>query len=337
MSSTYRIPIDGVRIGHATETAIATGTSTCLFDEPATTALHIAGGAPGTRDTELLSPEFTVGAADAIVLSGGSAFGLDAAGGAQAWLKEQNRGIQLDPVRIPIVPCAILFDMRNDGNKDWGRFSPYQELGYRATEAAATEVALGRQGAAYGASTASTPGGFGAAHIKIDNITVMAFAAVNAVGSPLIADTEHFWAASFEREAEFGGRGYPHPWPADADVPRTKAGQRVAGANTTLAIVVTDAALTSAQAKRIATASHDGFARALYPVHTPADGDLIFVASTGREIVTDDQLIDIGIHSANVVTRAIARGVYESMQEKSTQEAAIKESQINEDTGPTYA
>ncbi|NKB98404.1 MAG: peptidase T4 [Pseudomonadales bacterium] len=321
MSSTYSIPIEGVRIGHAIDAEVVTGTSTCLFDEPATTAIHIAGGAPGTRDTELLSPEFTVGAADAIVLSGGSAFGLDAAGGAQAWLKEQNRGIELEPVRIPIVPCAILFDMRNDGNKNWGRFSPSQNLGYQATETSSTEVRLGKQGAAYGASTASTPGGFGAAHIKIDDISVMAFAAVNAVGSPLIADTKHFWAAPFERNNEYGGRGFPNPWPADADTPRTKAGQRVAGANTTLAIVVTDAVLTPSQAKRIAMASHDGFARALYPVHTSADGDLTFVASTGRKTVTDDQLIDIGIQAANVVSRAIARGVYVSMQEESKQEA----------------
>lgn len=314
MTFRYRIPIEGVRIGHAVDTEVLTGTTACVFTEPATAAVHIAGGAPGTRDTELLAPEFTVGTVDALVLSGGSAFGLDAAGGAQAWLRAEGRGINLDPVRIPIVPSAILFDLRNAGNKDWGRYPPYRELGYSATSSAAESVQLGAVGAAYGAATANTPGGFGAAHAKVGEATVMAVSAVNALGSPLIADTDYFWAAPFEKDAEFGGRGFPNPWPEDADIARTKAGQRLAGSNTTLAIVVTDAALSPAQAKRIAIASHDGFARALYPVHTPGDGDLIFVASTGKILCTDDHLMDLGIQAANVVSRAIARGIYEAMQ-----------------------
>lgn len=314
MTSNYRIPIAGIQIGHATDTQVMTGTTTCVFTEPATAAVHIAGGAPGTRDTELLAPEFTVGTVDAIVLSGGSAFGLDAAGGAQAWLRAQGRGINLDPVRIPIVPSAILFDLRNAGNKDWGQYPPYRDLGYEATRSAIAETPLGAVGAAYGAATANTPGGFGAAHAAVGDATIMAVSAVNAIGSPLIADTQHFWAAPFEKDAEFGGRGFPEPWPKDADIARTKAGQRLAGSNTTLAIVMTDAVLSPAQAKRIAVASHDGYARALYPVHTTGDGDLIFVASTGKVACSDEHLLDLGIQAANVVSRAIARGVYEAMR-----------------------
>lgn len=311
----YPIPIAGVRLGHAEDVGVVSGTTVCLFDKPAVTAVHIMGAAPGTRETELLEPHFTVSEVDALCLSGGSAFGLDAAGGVQAWLKEQGRGIELAPVRIPIVPCAILFDMRNEGDKDWGRFSPYRELGYTAAANTALTTPLGRVGAAYGARTATTPGGFGMASTQLAcGGTIMAIAAVNAAGSPTIGDSEYFWAAPFEEDAEFGGRGYPHPWPADAKIPRTKAGQRVAGENTTLAIVITDISLTPAQAKRIAIASHDGLARALYPVHTPADGDLVFTSSTGQLQVDDETLLDVGIEAANVTARAIARGVFEAMQ-----------------------
>lgn len=314
--TTYQLPIEGVRIGHAVDPKIVTGTTVCLFDAPAVTAVDIMGAAPGTRDTELLAPQHTVDRADAIVLSGGSAFGLDAAGGVQAWLQENGRGILLDPVRIPIVPCAILFDMRNEGDKDWGRYSPYRDLGYVAASGTTTTTDLGRVGAAYGAKTATTPGGFGAAtaQLEINGSTahVMALAAVNAAGAPTIGDTHHYWAAPFEEDAEFGGYGYPHPWPEDAKFPRTKAGQRVAGENTTLAIVITDIDLDAAAAKRIAVNAHDGFARALYPVHTPADGDLVFAASTGKIVADAETLMDLGTLAANTVARAIARGVYEA-------------------------
>ena len=160
MSNIYELPFSGFRVGHAEDTSVVTGTTACVFDEPAVAAVHIMGASPGTRETELLNPEYAVAKVDAIVLSGGSAFGLDAAGGCQAKLKEEGRGIFIDPVNIPIVPSAILFDMRNEGNKDWGRFSPYRELGYEATSQASNRVALGSAGAAFGASTANTKGGF---------------------------------------------------------------------------------------------------------------------------------------------------------------------------------
>jgi len=316
MQAQFDIPIPGVSIGHATDEVVNTGTTVCLFDQPTVAAVHIMGAAPGTRDTELLNPEFTVDAVDALVLSGGSAFGLDAASGVQAWLREQDRGIQLDPVRIPIAPCAILFDMRNDGDKDWDRYPPYRDLGYSAISACSNTPALGAVGAAFGATTANTPGGFGMAATRLERGgTVMSAAAVNALGSPLVGDTQHFWAAPFEENDEFGGMGYPHPWPDDARQGRTKSGQRVAGMNTTLAVVVTDIELNAAQAKRIAIAAHDGFARALYPVHTPGDGDLVFVASTGEVSVDEEALLDLGVLAGNVVSRSIARGVYEAMQE----------------------
>ena len=314
MTAQFQISISGVQIGHAHDAVVNTGTSAIVFDQPATAGVHIMGAAPGTRDTELLNPENTVNSVDAFVLSGGSAYGLDAAGGAQAWLKEQGRGIELDPVRIPIVPAAILFDMRNDGNKKWGRFSPYRELGYQAMLAQTRTPLLGAVGAAYGASTANTPGGFGMAASDFEAGNVLAIAAVNAVGSPLVGDTEHFWAAPFEQDAEFGGLGYPHPWPRDAQSGRTKSGQRVAGTNTTLGVLITDFDLTVGQAKRLAIAGHDGFTRALYPVHTPADGDLVFAAATGHQPIETEALLELTVIASNTMARAIARGVYAAMQ-----------------------
>jgi L-aminopeptidase/D-esterase-like protein len=315
MGSEFQLPVEGVAFGHAVDPVVNTGTTVCLFSQPAVTALHIMGASPGTRDTELLSPDFTVDEVDAIVLSGGSAFGLDAASGVQAWLREHDRGVLIDPVRIPIVPGAILFDMRNDGNKDWGRYPPYRELGYAATETASATVELGRSGAGYGAATANTPGGFGLASATFAGGHVVAAVALNAVGSPLIGDTHHFWAAPFEEGDEFGGFGLPDPWPANAKIGRTKSGQQVAGANTTLAIVITDLALRAAEAKRIAIATHDGFARALYPVHTPADGDLAFVASTGKHPLAPTDHLELGVIAGNVTARAIARAAYEAIKD----------------------
>ncbi len=315
--SGFAIPIDGVRIGHAVDEKVLTGVTAILFDQPATTGVHIMGAAPGTRETELLAPEHTVDTVDALVLAGGSAFGLDAAGGTQAWLREHDRGILLDPVRIPIVPCAILFDLRNAGDKNWGQFSPYRDLGYAAAAQADTAPRLGAVGAARGAMTATGPGGIGMASATLTSgCTVMAVAAVNAAGSAHVGDTQHFWAAPFEEDDEFGGLGLPQPWPADAKHPRTKSGQRVAGANTTLVAVITDAALSAAQATRVAVAAHDGFARALYPVHTPADGDLAFASSTGRHPLDDEALFDLGVVAGNVTARAIARGVYEANRQE---------------------
>ena len=314
MASKFQITLPGVSIGHAHDAKVNTGTTALLFDQPATCAMAILGGAPGTRDTELLNPQYTVDQVDALVLSGGSAYGLDAASGAQAWLKEHNRGIHLDPVRIPIVPCAILFDMRNDGDKTWGKFSPYAELGYQAMQHLTAEPALGRQGCAYGAATANTPGGFGMAYATVQQANgesgqVLACAAVNAVGSPMIGDTNHFWAAPFEQGAEFGGRGVAQAYPDGP--PATKLAQHE---STTIGIVATDAPLSQAQCTRMAVAAHDGFARALLPSHTPMDGDLIFAASVGSGAAADvAEQLALGHAAATCMARAIARAVHEAM------------------------
>lgn len=308
-----RNPIAGLTIGHAVDEQVRTGTTVIVPAAPAVASAHVVGGSPGTRETDLLNPEQLVEAVDAIVLSGGSAFGLDAASGAQAWLAEAGRGFPVPPNRIPIVPGAILFDLNNGGSKDWGRYPPYRELGYQATAAADERLQTGRIGAGSGATTATGPGGLGAAAQSLPcGATVLAVMAVNAAGSPHIGTTNHYWAAPFEKGSEFGGRGLPHPWPADADTVTTKAGHSTAGMNTTIGVVITDAVISKVEAKQIAIMAHDGFPRALYPVHTPGDGDLLFVLSTGEKPLDRDalSLLSLGTAAANTVTRAIAQGVH---------------------------
>ena len=302
--------VPGLQIGHAEDAVIKTGVTVLLPDRPAVASVHVMGGAPGTRDTDLLAADQTVEAIDALVFSGGSAFGLDAASGVQAWLREQGRGFAVEPFNIPIVPGAILFDLRNDGDKNWGRYPPYRELGYSATCNATTSPGLGTVGAGFGATTATAAGGFGIASQTLSNgAMVTAAVAVNAAGSALIGDTEHFWAAPFEVDDEFGGRGWPARWPDNATDIRTKASFG-ALENTTLAAIVTDAMLSKAQVKRLAVVAHDGFARALYPVHTPADGDIVFALSVGKVAIAEDDLLELGVVGANTVARAIAVGIY---------------------------
>jgi L-aminopeptidase/D-esterase-like protein len=216
-------------------------------------------------------------------------------------------------MRIPIVPAAILFDLNNGGDKNWGRYPPYRELGYTAAAAANRSIRTGKVGAGFGATTATTPGGLGIASESLPcGATVMAVMAVNAAGSPRIGSSGHYWAAPFEREAEFGGLGLPDTWPEDAQTVMTKAGHSTAGMNTTIGVVITDAAISKVEAKQIAVMAHDGFARALYPVHTPGDGDLLFVLSTGEKGLDRDSLslLTLGTTAANTVARAIAQGVH---------------------------
>jgi D-aminopeptidase len=308
--------VAGVRVGHAQDARLASGVTCILFDTPAVASVDVRGGGPGTRETDLLDPSRTVQTVDALVLSGGSAFGLDAAGGVQAYLREQGRGFAIGPALVPIVPSAVLFDLLNGGDKDWGRYPPYRELGYAAAAAAGAvgggECPLGSVGAGTGATTVNFKGGIGAASaVTEDQFTVAALAAVNAAGSAVVGNGPWFWAAPFERDAEFGGRGLPRLVPAEALLPRTKG---TVGSSTTLVVVVTDAALTKAQAQRLAMMAQDGFARALAPVHTPLDGDLVFAAATGRKPLNDPifELLRLGAAAAQTVARAIARGVYEA-------------------------
>jgi L-aminopeptidase/D-esterase-like protein len=282
-----------------------------VFEEPAVASGDVRGGAPGTRETDLLRPDETIERIDAIVLSGGSGFGLDSPGGAQAWLREQGRGFALGPVVVPIVPGAILFDLTNGGNKDWGRFPPYRDLGYAASANAGQDFALGTAGAGHGAKTVNLKGGLGSASATTrDGATVGAIAAVNALGSVTVGDTAHFWAAPFECGTEFGGRGLPSPFPHDALNIRVKGGVRE---NTTIALVATDATLTKAQAHRLSMVAHDGLARAIYPVHMPHDGDTVFAAATGKRAAPDLlAFTELCAVAANVLARAVARGVYEA-------------------------
>ena len=239
--------VPGVKIGQAGDVRLGSGVTVILFDEPAVGSIDVRGGGPGTRETALLDPAQTVEGIDAIALAGGSAFGLDAASGVQAWLKEQNRGFAVRTARVPIVPAAILFDLLNGGDKDWGRFPPYRELGYAATAAAGLDFALGTVGAGTGAMTVNCKGGIGSASAPTAGGQIVgAIAAVNATGSVLIDRGPWFWAAPFERDGEFGGRGLPPSFPPTAFEVRTKGNAREA---TTLVVVATDAALTKAQGK----------------------------------------------------------------------------------------
>ncbi|WP_431522422.1 P1 family peptidase [Shinella zoogloeoides] len=308
--------VAGLRVGNATDHKLRSGVTVVLCDEPATAAVQVLGGAPGTRETDLLEPHNTVQTVDALVLSGGSAFGLDAASGVQAGLREMGRGFAVGPHLVPIVPAAILFDLMNGGDKDWGRYPPYRELGYAALADAAADFETGSVGAGTGALTATFKGGLGSASSVLDNgFTVGALVAVNALGSATIGDTRHFWAAPFEETDEFGGLGLPAPFPEDARTPRTKMSRRPAGVeNTTIAVIATDAVLTKAEAKRLAIAAHDGFARALWPAHTPLDGDLVFALATGRSgrAPEPEDFIDLCALAASTMARAIARGVHDA-------------------------
>jgi D-aminopeptidase len=302
--------VPGVLVGNADEAGVASGVTAIVFEAPAVASIDVRGGGPGTRETALLDPAQTVQGIDAIALSGGSAFGLDAGSGVQAWLAERGRGFAVRTARVPIVPGAILFDLLNGGDKAWGRFPPYRELGYAAAARAGSDFALGSSGAGLGATTVNLKGGLGSASATCGGFTVGALAAVNAVGSAVIGGGPWFWAAPFEQEAEFGGRGFPWPLPDGALAPVTKGTPQ---ASTTLAVVATDATLTKAGARRLAIMAQTGLSRALYPVHTPLDGDVVFAAATGRKPAPDPvALSELGTAAANCLARAVARGVHEA-------------------------
>ncbi len=304
--------VPGVRVGHADDPKLGSGSTVVVFDRPAVAAADLGGGGPGTRESALLDPAMTVQTIDAIAISGGSAFGLDAASGLQSWLIEQGRGFAIREARVPIVPAAVLFDLLNGGDKKWGRFSPYRELGYEAAVNAAQDFALGSVGAGLGATTVNLKGGLGSASATTaDGITVGAIAAVNAVGSAVVGDGPHFWAAPYERNGEYGNRGSLASISSEALRFRGKGGP---GENTTPVVVATDAILTKAQVRRVAVMAQDGLARAIRPVHTPLDGDIVFAAATGAKPLPDPilALAELGALAADVVARAVARGVYEA-------------------------
>ncbi|MBL4918013.1 P1 family peptidase [Szabonella alba] len=304
--------IAGLRVGNAADAALKSGVTVLTADRPFTAAVSIMGGAPGTRETDLLAPDRLVQQVDAITLSGGSAFGLDAASGVAGWLAARGRGFAVGAVRVPIVPGAILFDLTNGGRKDWleGRgANPYGPLGAVACDDASDHFDLGSAGAGTGAMTGRWKGGLGSASAVLPSgLTVGALVAVNALGSVTVGETRNFWAAPWEIGTEFGGLGLPGQFPgAETPLPRKRLGEA-----TTIAIVATDADLTQAGALRMATAAQDGMARAIVPSHTPLDGDLVFAAATGEKTMTDP-LTDgftLGHAAACCLARAIARAVF---------------------------
>lgn len=305
--------VPGLKIGNASDMDLKSGATVLLPDEPAVASVAIHGGAPGTREIALLEPEQTVEKIDAIVLAGGSAFGLDAGAGVQGRLAELGYGFEVGPVRVPIVPTAILFDLLNGGDKSWGQAAPYRDLGRSALDAVSLDFALGSVGAGTGATTANLKGGLGSASQVLDNgVTVGAIVAVNALGRATIGEGPHFWASPFEVDDEFGGCGITAPFPLDAVEVRTKLDALKAGANTTIAAVATDAVLTKGEAKRLAVMAHDGLARALWPAHTPLDGDLVFALSTGQRKLESglEDMVRLGAAAASCLARAIARGIF---------------------------
>lgn len=304
--------IEGVSVGHSTDLELGSGVTVIVFDEPAVASGSVLGGAPGGRETSLLDPSMTVEAVDALVLSGGSAFGLDAAGGVQAGLREIGRGFPVGDVRVPIVPQAILMDLLNGGNKDWGIQSPYRDMGYTAFKAATKGVfALGSVGAGTGATTATLKGGLGSASaMTTGGHKVAAIVAVNAMGSATIGDGPFFWSAPFELDDEFGGIGLPANFSAPDTILRAKGINLTA---TTIGAVVTDAALTKAQAHRLSIMGQNGIGRAVLPAHLPADGDTVFAAATNaRQLANSADFMELCHLAALVMARAVARGVYEA-------------------------
>ena len=311
--------VDGLVVGNADDAALKSGVTVLTGGKPFVAGVHVMGGAPGSRETDMLAPDKSVKEIDALVLSGGSAFGLDACSGVVDRLHAAGRGIAVGPARIPLVPGAILFDLVNGGDKDWME-NPYRSLGHAAFDAAAPIFPLGTVGAGAGALTAQHKGGLGSASFVLPTgETVGALVAANPFGSATPPGSRHFWAAPLEVDGEFGGigpdprAGLHTPDPSRKAAVLDPADAAVDGGNTTIAIVATDAPLTKAQCHRLAVAAHDGMARSIMPSHTTVDGDIVFAVSTGTtpgDGVDPVTLAFLGNAAANCLARAIARAVF---------------------------
>jgi L-aminopeptidase/D-esterase-like protein len=304
--------VAGLRVGNAEDHRLKSGATVLLADRPFIASVDVMGGSPGSRETDLLAPDKLVDAVDALVLAGGSAFGLDAASGVADALRLQGRGYRVETANVPIVPAAIIFDLLNRGDKDWTT-NPYRALGEVALTAAAADFALGTAGAGTGALTANLKGGLGSASLVLPSgHTVGALVVANPTGSVTVGDSKHFWAAPFEVDGEFGGLGAFQGSVPFAQSARTKRDWVNPVASTTLAIVATDAALTKSQANRMAVAAQDGMARGVSPAHSAVDGDLVFALATGTRPRDDKPLtvVHIGHAAALCVARAMARAIY---------------------------
>lgn len=316
--------VKGLTVGHGTCETAASGVTVLRCDEGFVAAVDVRGGAPGTRETDVLDTNNLVGRAHAIVISGGSVFGLAAADSVAAFFSDRNTGLRLGDKgpAIPIVPAAVLHDLTNEGDKNWGDTPPYRQLGLVAVCAAGEQFALGAVGAGRGARAGSGPGGLGSSSIALENsVTVGALVAVNPVGSVFMPDGKTFYAWPFEQDGEFGARPAPimresaDPFPPFSRLSETAQ----PGANTTIAIVATSANLSRSEAKRVAIMAHDGIARAIRPAHTAFDGDIVFSVATGAATLSTDErqravdVAAIGSAAADTLARAIARGVHEAL------------------------
>lgn len=307
--------VEGLAVGHAVDMRVRTGVTVILPDHRAACSVDVRGGGSGTRETDLLRPEAAAQAVDAVCLAGGSAFGLDAASGMMPWLAARRRGFQVHGFTIPIIPAAILFDLHNGGDKDWGDSPPYRHLGREACEAAgAGSFPLGNVGAGFGAAAGKLKGGLGSASwAEPDGLVVAALVAVNSVGSVLTPGNRGFWAAPYEQGSEFGGMPMgTGPDDLQLGIP---AEARIGG-HTCIGVVATNAALDKTALRQIAAMAHDGLARAIRPVHTPFDGDTIFALATAAwqdrrdEIATPWLIARVGSIAADCVARAVGRGVW---------------------------
>lgn len=296
------LDVTGLRVGHATDNAARTGTTAIVFDQPAICGVAVHGGAPGTRETDALSPVGLGPLVDAVILSGGSAFGLAAADGAMLALERHGRGFAVGRHRVPIVPAAIIFDLS-------GPRPDFRALGEAAVQAAfgAPDRRLGTIGAGTGATTAGLKGGLGSASAKVGAWTVGALVVVNALGSVTAADGPWFRAAPFEMDGEFGGLVVPSV--ADFRTVRTKLA--ATRENTVVALIATDATLTNGEATFLARVAHDGIALSVWPAHTVFDGDTVFAAATARGAAPDAEAsIRLNAAAISCLARAVSRAVY---------------------------
>lgn len=306
--------VPGLKVGNAEDPDVLSGVTVLLPDAPMIAAVDVRGGGPGTRETDALAPQALVERVHGLCLSGGSAYGLAAGDGVMNWLAQKGVGLPVRSMVIPIVPTAILFDVLNGGNKNWGMTPPYRALGLAACEAASEDFALGNAGAGLGAKAGRLKGGLGSAslHLPKKGWTVGALVAVNPRGSVIQPGSSAFWAWPLEQQGEFGNRPPPPASVGDIADESDFAPPQLGG-NTTLGIIATDAPLTRVEALRLAIMAQDGFARAIRPVHTPYDGDIVFAVSTGNGSgVGPDALVTLGNAAADCMARAIARGVYEA-------------------------
>ncbi len=278
--------VKGLKVGQAHDALVQTGVTVIMPDNPIVMGVDVRGGGPGTRDTDALDPTCLVEKVHGLVLAGGSVFGLAAADGVSACLSEQGIGLPFGPRTIPVVPSAILFDLMNGGDKNWGTEPPYRALGVEALGAISSKVAHGKAGAGYGATAGAATGGIASASLVTeDGIIVSAIVAVNSFG---IANGDHTHGV--------------------VDMPKLG----FVGTNTTIGAVATNLALDKAGCTRLAMMAQDGYARSIRPIHTPFDGDTVFAMATGDKQVDGElapTLALVGTLAADCVVRAIEKAV----------------------------